>query len=53
MMVDLFASVNVYGKRGAGVPADMVNEWCVKSVKKIEARYSSNYEVIFFKPQQK
>ena len=48
-MIDLFSSVNCYGKEGYGVPADMVCEWSVKSVKHLENRFNSTYEVLIIK----
>ena len=48
MMIDLFSSINCYGKSGLGVPADMVNEWAVKSVKSVYDKHASNYEASLF-----
>ena len=43
-IIDLFASINLYGKEGYGVPADMVCEWSVKSVKGLYSRFAANYD---------
>ena len=48
MMIDLFSSINCYGKNGLGVPADMVNEWAVKSVKSVYEKHATNYEARTF-----
>ena len=44
-VVDLFSSINLSGKVGAGVSADMVCEWAVKTVKGLEKRFAANYDV--------
>ena len=44
LLMDLFSSINCYGKEGSGVPADMVCEWCVRTVKGLESRFAVNYD---------
>ena len=44
MLMDLFSSINCYGKDGLGVPADMVFEWSVRTVKGLESRFAVNYD---------